>query len=96
MDLLLILYAMIAGLAGFNAGPAALTRAPEVAQGRIIAGDVAPSSQSSVAATALASRTAAAIVWPAMPLPDARLAARTVIAIALPVVGRAAPERRLE
>lgn len=97
MDLLLILYAMIAGLTGFNAGPATIARVPEVAQGQVIVGEtgnLAP--QAAVAVKALARRAAIAVSYPAAPTTDARLVAATAVVDILPVIGRQAPERRLE
>lgn len=96
MDLLLILYAMIAGLTGFNAGPAAIARAAEVAQGQVIVGEVSTRAQAAVAVKAFARRAATAVVHPAASFADARLVATTAVAVALPVIGRQAPERRLE
>ena len=97
MDLLLILYAMIAGLTGFNAGPAAIARAAEVAQGQVIVGEASTlAPQAVVAVKAFARRAALAAVHPAAPVADARLITTTAIAVALPVIGRRAPERRLE
>ena len=97
MDLLLILYAMIAGLTGFNAGPTAIARAAEVAQGQVIVGEAsALAPQAAVAVKAFAHRAALAVVRPAASVADARLVAVTAVAVALSAIGRRAPERRLE
>ena len=97
MDLLLILYAMIAGLTGFNAGPSTVVRAPEVTQGRVVAGGqraLAP--QAAVAVKALVRRAAITVVRLAPLAVDARRVAVETTSIALPLVGRLVPERRLE
>jgi len=97
VDLLLILYAMIAGLTGFNAGPAAIARATEVTQGQVIVGEApTPAPQAVVAIKALARRAAVAVVRHAASVADARLVAVTPAAATLPAIGRRAPERRLE
>lgn len=97
MNLLLLLYAMIAGLAGINAGPAATSRMAAVAQGGALAGDVhlAPT-QVQIAAHALNIAVQAVRVVPALASIDARRIAATATPQLLPVTGRAAPERRLE
>jgi len=97
VDLLLILYAMIAGLTGFNAGPATIARVPELTQGQVIVGEashLAP--QAAVAIKAFARRGAVTVLHPVVPAKDARFVATTSAAFILPVVGRQAPERRLE
>jgi hypothetical protein len=97
VDLLLILYAMIAGLTGFNAGPSAIARMPDVAQGQVIASQIgALAPQAAVAVKAFASRAAFAVAHPPAPLADSRLLAISATVVDLPVIRRQAPERRLE
>jgi hypothetical protein len=98
VDLLLLLYAMIAGLTGFNAGPSAAARLSEAPRGEIVAPEAATlAPQAAVAVKALAALAAVAIVVPLVAAPDARRRP-----VRLPAMqrgyarGRRAPERRLE
>ncbi|MBY8827846.1 hypothetical protein [Hephaestia mangrovi] len=95
MNLLLLIYAMIAGLAGFNAGPSAVARAAVAETGSLAQVAEAPD-QVSIAVKALAVRTVARAFAPETARPDVRRIA--IIAPRQPIVamGRAAPERRLE
>jgi hypothetical protein len=52
--------------------------------------------QAAVAVKAFARRAAIAVSYPAAPTTDARLVAATAVVDILPVIGRQAPERRLE
>jgi hypothetical protein len=97
VNLLLLLYAMIAGLTGFNAGPAAFARTAAVAEQGAVAEEArAVAGSTQVVARAIAARAVAASAVPAAGSPDARR-----IAVAMPLrpvlsARRAAPERRLE
>lgn len=96
MNLLLLIYAMIAGLTGFNAGPSAVARMAAVAETGSLATAGEAADQVTIAAKAMAARVAEPARIPAVALPDARR-----VAIGLPArlpiaFGRAAPERRLE
>jgi hypothetical protein len=96
VDLLLILYAMIAGLAGFNPGSSTMTRGPEIAQGQVMASrPAAQAEQAAIAFRALAVRATEIRRLPVSAIPDPRLTAVDVV-VPLLVSGRAAPERRLE
>ncbi len=96
MDLLLLLYAMIAGLAGVNAGPSTVARLSTMAQRQVVAERSAGVPQATVAVRALASRVAMAVVRPAEPVVDARRVPAAISATPPVSRGRAAPERRLE
>jgi hypothetical protein len=96
MNLLLLIYAMIAGLAGFNAGPSAAARMAAVAEAGSVSAIAEAPNQAAIAAKTLAARVTQPAAIPAIVRPDAR---RVVFAVpVLPAVasGRAAPERRLE
>ena len=96
MNLLLLIYAMIAGLAGFNVGPSAVARMAAVAETGSVSTVVEASEQASIAAKALTARVMRPAAVPVVTRPDARRIA--VVARVLPIIdaGRAAPERRLE
>jgi hypothetical protein len=96
MNLLLLLYAMVAGLTGFTAGPSTIARMAAVAEAGSVASIANAPDQVSVAAKAFAARISSQIVRPIASIADAR---RIVVASAAePIVaaGRAAPERRRE
>ncbi|HEU4958914.1 MAG TPA: hypothetical protein VFT56_00775 [Sphingomonas sp.] len=95
MNLLLLLYAMIAGLTGFNAGPAAIARTAAVAEQGAVAEEArVVADPARVVADAIAARAASAA--PIARLPDQRRVAVAALARPTLVAGRAAPERRLE
>lgn len=95
MELLLLLYAMIAGLTGMNAGPATVARLPAVAE-RAAAGDATTATQAAVALRALATRRAAVVEHPVAAMPDLRRVTLAVTPIILPILTRATPEQRRE
>ncbi|TPG21461.1 hypothetical protein EAH87_02965 [Sphingomonas koreensis] len=97
MNLLLLLYAMIAGLAGINAGPSGVARMAAVADGGAVAAEAqAAAPQAGIALQALVQRRALTSLSPIATLIDARRIA--IDSPALPPVsrGRATPERRRE
>lgn len=96
MNLLLLIYAMIAGLTGFNAGPSAIARAAAVAETGSLSAIAETPDQVSIAVKALAARAVEPDTIPAVILPDARRMAIVAPAPAFVAKGRAAPERRLE
>jgi hypothetical protein len=96
MNLLLLIYAMLAGLTGFNAGPSTVARTAPVAEAGSVAPAASAAGQASIAAKALSARAAWPVRVPAAPIVDARRIAATLVAAPIVVIGRAAPERRLE
>lgn len=96
MNLLLLIYAMIAGLTGFTAGPSAVARRVAVAETGSIAPAAVIATQPSFAAKALTARAAMPVLLPTAPLADARRVAIALVVQAFAPAGRAAPERRLE
>lgn len=96
MNLLLLIYAMIAGLAGFNAGPSAVARTAAVAETGSVSSVTEAPRQVSIAAKALTARVIRLAAIPAVALPDARLIAIPARALPIVAAGRAAPERRRE
>jgi hypothetical protein len=97
VNLLLLLYAMIAGLAGINAGPSAVARMAAVAQDGAVAFEARPiASQAEIAAKALVGNNSIERIRPVAVAVDARRVAATRIILALRANRRAAPERRLE
>lgn len=96
MNLLLLIYAMLAGLTGFNTGPSAVAQMAAVAEtGSLVpATDIA--GQASIAAKALTARAALPVMAPATPAVDARRVAAAVTDKVVVTGLRAAPERRLE
>lgn len=96
MNLLLLIYAMIAGLTGFNAGPSAIARMAAVAETGSLSILSDANGQATIAAKAMAARVAEPASIPAVRLPDARRVAISLPARAIVTFGRAAPERRLE
>lgn len=96
MNLLLLLYAMIAGLTGFNAGPSAVARMAAVAEAGSVASKVDAPDQVSVAIKAFAARVALPNVRPVVAMIDARRVAVAPVVQPILALGRAAPERRRE
>lgn len=96
MNLLLLLYAMIAGLTGFAAGPSTVARMAAVAETGSVASMVDAPEQVSAATKAFAARVALPIVRPVATMIDARRIAVAPAARPIVAAGRAAPERRRE
>lgn len=99
MELLLLLYAMLAGLAGINTGADAIARVPEMALGSVVSGISRVSIvQSDIAVRAMAMRAAMILHHPSQARGDARTRTITMDAPVLILISaqRAAPERRRE
>lgn len=96
MNLLLLIYAMLAGLAGFNAGPSAVAQTTAVAETGSVTSSAIAASQASIAAKALCARATLPMAVPAAPIADMRRVAVALVATPIAMIGRAAPERRLE
>jgi hypothetical protein len=96
MNLLLLIYAMLAGLTGFTAGPSAAVRTAAVAETGSLVPTVAVARQASIAIRALTARAGLSMTIPRASVPDARRVAATLPAQPLVALRRAAPERRLE
>lgn len=96
MNLLLLIYAMLAGLTGFTAGPSRLAQAPAVAETGSLAPTAAVARQASIAVRALTARAALAVIISQAAIADARRIATPLPAQPLVALRRAAPERRLE
>ena len=95
MNLLLLLYAMIAGLTGFNAGPAAIARTAAVAeQGAVAEETRVVADPARIVAHVIAARSASTASIAR--LPDQRRVAVAALVRPILAAGRAAPERRLE
>jgi hypothetical protein len=96
MNLLLLIYAMLAGVTGFNAGPSAVAQTTAVAEAGSASSIVKAANQVSIAAKVLRARAAAPVAIPVAPIADARRIAISPIIAPVVTIGRAAPERRLE
>lgn len=96
MNLLLLLYAIVAGLTGFTAGPSTVARMAAFAEAGSVASIVDAPDQVSVAAKAFAARVALAIVRPVAKMADARRIAIAPAARPIVAAGRVVPERRRE
>jgi hypothetical protein len=96
MNLLLLIYAMIAGLTGFNAGPSAIARMAAVAETGSLSTLGEATDQVTIATKAMAARVVEPARIPDATLPDVRRVAISLPARAIVTFGRAAPERRLE
>lgn len=96
MNLLLLIYAMLAGLAGVNVGPSTLARTTAVAEAGQLAPMIAKVAQASLASKAMAARAAMVVAHPVAPMADARRVARLATKAPAIACGRATPERRRE
>jgi len=96
MNLLLLIYAMLAGLTGFTTGPSRLAQTAAVAETGSLAPAVAVARQASIAIRALTARAALVATIPQASITDARRTAVMLPAQPLFALRRAAPERRLE
>ena len=96
MNLLLLLYAMVAGLTGFAAGPSTVARMAAVAEAGSVASMIDAPDQVSVAAKAFAARAALPIARPVATMTDARRIAIRPAARPIVAAGRVVPERRRE
>lgn len=96
MNLLLLLYAMVAGLTGFTAGPSTVARMAAFAEAGSVASMVGAPDQVSVATKAFAARAALPLVRPVVSMADARRIAVAPAARPIVAAGRVAPERRRE
>ena len=96
MNLLLLIYAMLAGLTGFTAGPSRLAQTAAVAETGSLAPASAIARQATIAVRALSARAELVSTIPQAAPADARRIAAVLPARTLVAGGRAAPERRLE
>ncbi|MGN6376684.1 MAG: hypothetical protein ACTHMG_14185 [Sphingomonas sp.] len=97
MDLLLLLYAVIAGLTGINAGPATAARLPAAAQNAAVAGlEARGEGQAMLAVRALVARRTAVTRRPEAVVPDFRQIAAVMRPILFVSAERATPEQRRE